>query len=203
MLLVTLMGLLFYLILSPGGKQEKMNLDKTKEDVLGEINASKEYLKQTTEWMGDKSADGDIAYFNPPHKKVKNQDPKKDVVKYFIAGVLINDVDIFMSSFYAQTISEDLFKKDVPDKTVVVKEIMHRISRNGQLKDVQYKDKKGIFNSETNQLSLVLIYNDNKQATITLQVIPVEDEHGEHEEKVFVITTSAWDIINQIETHTN
>jgi hypothetical protein len=200
---VSLIGLLFYLILGSDEKKETVNLNKTKEDVLKGINESKQYVKKTTEWMGDTSGEGEISYFNPPQKKGSNSDPKKDVVKFFLGGLLTNDVEIFMSSFYAQTISEDLFKKkNVTDKTVVVQEIMNRISRNGQLKGVQYQDKKGAFNAETDKLSLILIYKDNKQATITLQLMPVKDEHGEHKKEILVITTHAWDVIKQIETQT-
>lgn len=201
--LISLIGLLFYLVNRPSEKTETINLNKTKDDVLSEIKDSKQYVKNTTNWLGDKSADQDIANFNPPHQKGANKNPKKDVVKFFVAGLLTNDIDIFMSSFYAQTISEDVFKKkNVTDKTEVVQEIMNRISRNGQLKGVQYQDKKGAFNAETDKLSLILIYKDNKQATITLQLMPVKDEHGEHKKEILVITTHAWDVIKQIETQT-
>ncbi|MFT9496931.1 MULTISPECIES: hypothetical protein [Bacillota] len=196
-LLLFLIGLLFYLIVAPEGEQEDMDLDKTKEEVLKEINSSEEYVKNTVDWA-DK--DTEIAYFNPPHVEESNYDPKKDVAKYFIAGLLTNDIDIFLSSFYVQTISEDLFRSKEPDKMLVTKEIMRQITRDNQLKEIKYSDKKGVFNTETNKLSLTLIYKDNKEARINLQAILLEDAHGDHEEKVYVITTSVWDIIEQIKT---
>jgi hypothetical protein len=203
-LLVVMVGLLFFILLRPGGNQETINLDKTKKDVLAQIKSSKEYVKNTAEWMGGDKTDEDFTVFNPPHSKNKNQnqDPKKDVVNYFLAGLLTNDVDLFLSSFYVQSISEDLFKKENPDKTEVVKEIMKSITRNGQLKDVKYEDKKGVLNTETDKLVLVFTYKDNKQAKITLQVMPVSDSHEGNKASILVISTSAWNIIEQIETQT-
>lgn len=201
--LLVLIGSLFYLMFSPNGKQEKIDLATTTKDVIQEINVSKEYVKKTTDWMGKGNDGSEDLYFHPPRVKNNNQDQKKDVVKYFIAGLMTNDADIFMSNFYVQTISEDLFKTKTPDKTEVVKEIMNRISRNGQVKEVRYADKKGIFNSETDKLTLILVYKDNKQANITIQVLPVHVSHKESGGKILVIKTSAWDIIKQIETRTS
>ncbi|MDE3841029.1 hypothetical protein C0966_17335 (plasmid) [Bacillus methanolicus] len=201
--LFVLFGLLIYLIIAPEKEnKEIIELKSTKEEVLTEINKTKEYVKKTSEWMEADTGESDIGYYNPPHDENSNRDQKKDVVKYFIAGLMTNDVDIFLSSFYPQTISEDLFKSKVQDKTKVAEDIMNQITRSGRLKEIQYADRKGIFNSKTDKLSLTFIYNDNKQAKVTLHVLPVQDSHHEHEENIFVITTSAWLIIEQIENST-
>lgn len=201
--LILLVGFLLYLVLHPSEKQDSINLEKTQNDVLNHVKSSKRYVKNTIKWMGGNQMDKDIAVFNPPSPQDGVQDPKRDVVDYFLAGLLSQNVEVFLSSFSVQTISEDLFKKTNTDKTEVAKEIIKDITRNGQLKGVKYEDKKGTLGTDTDKLSLILTYKDTKQAKITLQVMPVSDsDHQSEEASVDVITTSAWNIIEQINAQT-
>lgn len=192
--------LIMYLIWGPESGKKQLELDSTKDEVLSEIQKSQEYVDKTTKWLEDE--DADIAYFHPPEEHKSNEDPKTDVLKYFIAGLLANDSDIFLSSFYPESLSKDLFQSNISDKEKVAKEIMQRISRNGQIADVEYVVKKGAFNSETNKISVHFIYKDEKKAKVTLDILPVADSHDHGEESIYVITTSAWKIIEQIENST-
>lgn len=204
LLIVILLAIVFYLIWAPeSGKKEDISLNTAKDDVLDEIQESREYVNDTAEWMEESEGDGDIAFFNPPSERKKVVDSKRNVVKYFIAGLMANDVDIFLSSFHPEFISKDLFKSETPDKIKVAKEIMDRISRSGQLKEIQYGKRKGILNAETNTLTLYLSYKDDKKAEILLDIISLSDAHHEGKgEGIYVITTSVWEIIRQIENST-
>lgn len=203
-LIVILLSLVFYLIWAPqSGEKEDIVLNTAKEDVLDEIQESKEYVNDTVEWMEESEGDGDLAFFNPPSEHKGDVDPKGNVVKYFIAGLMANDVDIFLSSFHPESISKDLFKSKNPDKVKVAEEIMDRISRAGQLKEIQYGKRKGILNTETNTLTLYLSYKDDKKAEILLDIISLSDAHHEGKgEGIYVITTSAWEIVRQIKNST-
>lgn len=170
---------------------KELNINKAKKDVLNEIQFNKDYQKKVSKWATNSE---DNEYESP---SVQN-DPKLDVVKYFITGITTNDVNIFLSSFYAQTISEDLFKIKNPDKTAVAQEMIKRLSKNGTLEDVKYIDEKGALGSSTNRITLTLIYKDKKQAKVTLSTMLLGDKHHE-DNKVSLITTSVWDIIKQIE----
>lgn len=191
-------------ILGPEIGKKELALGATKNDVLREVNNAKEYVNKTSEWMGENGEGSDIGYFNPPEENKKNEDPKIDVLKYFIAGLLADDMDIFLSSFNPESISKDLFQSEVEDKTKIAEEIMSRISRDGQIKDVQYKLEKGAFNSgERNKISVTLTYKDNQNAKVKLDIIPLSDAHHDDKESIYVIATSAWKIIKQVEKSTN
>ncbi|WML38145.1 hypothetical protein RCG19_13010 [Neobacillus sp. OS1-2] len=195
--------LMMYIIWGPEAGKKQLELDSTKNEVINEVQQTKEYVNKTSDWLESEGRNPEIAYFNPPEDSSKNKDPKTDVLKYFIAGLLTNDIDIFLSSFYPETISKDLFQSNITDKVKVAEGIMERISRNGQITDVQYVVKKGAFNTETNKISVILIFKDEKKAKVTLDIIPVKDSHEKDEKSVYVINTSAWKIIEQIENSTN
>jgi len=201
-LILALLASVFYLIWGPeSGKKENISLKIAKDEVLDEIKESREYVNDTAEWMGE---DADIAYFNPPSENNEEDDPKKNVLKYFIAGLMANNIDIFLSSFHPESISKDLFKSENPDKMQVAAEFLERITRYGKLKEVQYGERKGILNGATNTLTLYLTYEDNQKAKILVDIMPLSDAHHEGKEKgIYVITTSAWEIIKQIENSTN
>lgn len=125
------------------------------------------------------------------------RNPKIEPLNYFIAGVMEGNVDIFLSSFYPQTISTDLFLRKVNDKSKVTEEIMNNINRNGTLSEVKYKENRGYFNSETNSMTLFLKYKDQSKAEVILEIVPLTSTS-----KVYTIKTSSRDIINQIKRRT-
>lgn len=76
---------------------------------------------------------------------------------------------------------------------------MDKISRNGTLKEILYKVNKGFLNADSNTISLTIKYDDQKEATVNFDLLTLSDSHHEDEIGTYVITTSAWDIIKQIE----
>jgi hypothetical protein len=183
-------------MLAPNQEPNKtMDLESTKESVRKEIEELEGYVENTTEWAGEDI--GEIGYLTPKKDDGPKTEPMEDVLKYFIAGIVDHDIDIFLSSFHPETISKDLFKIDISDKRQVVADMIKEISRNGTVSSVQYSGRKGIFNSVTNEVKVSFIYEDKLTVKVDLTVTPVGDSHHE-EEKLYVITTSVWDIINQI-----
>lgn len=200
---IIFLGLVTYVILGPEFGKKELTLGTTKNEVLNEVNKGKDYADKTSKWLRENSDDSDIGFLNPPEEEKKNADPKLYVLKYFIAGLLANDMDIFLSSFYPESISKDIFMKEAEDTTQVAKEIMNRISRNGQIIEVKYKIEKGKLNSKgKNRLLVTLTYKDKKKANVILDILPLNDAHHEHKESIYVISTSAWKIIEQIEEST-
>jgi hypothetical protein len=183
-------------MLAPKKESSKtMDLESTKETVTKEIEEMERYLENTTEWAGEDI--GEIGYLTPKKDDTPKTEPMEDVLKYFIAGIVDHDIDIFLSSFHPETISKDLFKIDISDKRQVASNMIKEISRNGTLSSVQYSGKKGIFNSPTNEMKVSFIYEDKLIVKVDITVTPVGDSHHE-EEKLYVISTSVWDIMNQI-----
>lgn len=203
---IALLVLILYLIWGPElGKEEELDLDAITNEVLVELKANEDYVKKTAEYMGEEN--GEIAYFYPPEDAGNHgnkKEKKKDVVKYFIAGLLTNDIDIFLSSFYPETISRDLFASDNPDKDAVAQEIMGKITRADQLQKVEYGERKGLLKQDSNTITLIFTYIDGKKAEIRVDTLPLVDAHHEGEEDaIYVITSSAWDMISDIEKSTN
>lgn len=197
-------GLVVYVIFGPELGKKEMALVATKNEVLSEVNQTKEYVNKTAKWMEETGEETDIGYFNPPDEHKENEDPKVDVLKYFITGLIANDMDIFLSSFNPESISRDLFQSDVEDKTKVAEEIMNRISRDGQINDVQYKVEKGGFKTgEKNKLAVTITYKDEQSANFKLDILPMGDSHHDDKDSIYVISTSAWELIEQIEKSTN
>lgn len=203
---IALLVLILYLIWGPqSGKEEELDLEAITNEVLVELKANEDYVKKTAEYMGEEN--GEIAYFYPHEDAVNHgnkKEKKKDVVKYFIAGLLTNDIDIFLSSFYPETISRDLFASDNPDKDAVAQEIMGKITRADQLQKVEYGERKGLLKQDSNTITLIFTYIDGKKAEIRVDTLPLVDAHHEGEEDaIYVITSSAWDMISDIEKSTN
>lgn len=193
--------LVFWIFLYDNQPKEMLPVDKTKEEVLANIENAKEDYEKTTDWIQSMNEDVEIGYISPnePTDSTKNFDPKKDLVNYFIAGITAKDADIFVSCYEVETISQDLFSVEEPDKRKVLEDIINRISRDGKLKEVVYEKKKGAFGTPTNEIQLTLIYEDDKAVDITFQTKAYKDNHHSNE-SIYVITTSVWDIVQQIET---
>ncbi|MEI2356260.1 hypothetical protein [Mesobacillus zeae] len=196
--ILILTGLIFYVIVGPELGKQGLDLNETKSKVLSDVKAQKEYVNKTAKWM-EEEGEQDIGYFHPPLDDSKSIDQRKDVLNYFVTGLLENDLDIFLSSFNPESISKDLFKSNVQDKVLVAEDIMERISRKNQIEDIKYKIKKGKINTEFNKISVTITYKDKEKAAFILDIKPVIDSHHEGE-SVYVITTSVWNIIEKIES---
>lgn len=189
-----------YLVFLPSNKLAPMDLNETQEQVAAQIESDKEYTEKTLEWATEQKEDIDVGFIEPHTEKVNDVSPQRDVVNYFITGILKQDVGLFMSTFKTETISSDLFKVDKVDKQEVAKDIIDRISRNNTISGVNFKEKKGAFGGETNEVELEFEYKDGNSSSIIISLESTEEAHSDHaHDEILVITTSLWDIIKQIE----
>ncbi|WP_391709088.1 hypothetical protein [Streptomyces virginiae] len=177
-----------------------MDLKATQEQVAAQIESDNEYTEKTIEWATEQKENLDVGFIEPHTEKVNDVSPQRDVVNYFITGILKQDVELFMSTFQTETISSDLFKVEETDKQKVAQDIINRISKNNSIKGVNFKEKKGVFGGETNEVKLEFQYKDGKSSLVTLSLESIEEAHSDHaHDDILVITTSSWDIIKQIE----
>lgn len=200
-----IVGISLYIFISPTLGKHSLDLEETQNEVLAEIEKNNSYVQETTEFIEKNGGEAEIGFFNPTHEEEESHDsdPKEEVVKYFITGLLKNDIDIFLSSFYPDSISKDLFKSDNPDKFSVTEDIIKEISRNKTIKALDYRVNKGFMDQETNTITLTITYKDNQKADINLELMTVEDIHDEEVHQMYVITNSVWDMIDQIKNSTN
>ncbi|GKU84344.1 MULTISPECIES: hypothetical protein [Niallia] len=189
-----------YFIFLPSQKEAPMDLKATQEQVAAQIESDNEYTEKTIEWATEQKENLDVGFIEPHTEKVNDVSPQRDVVNYFITGILKQDVELFMSTFQTETISSDLFKVEETDKQKVAQDIINRISKNNSIKGVNFKEKKGVFGGETNEVKLEFQYKDGKSSLVTLSLESIEEAHSDHaHDDILVITTSSWDIIKQIE----
>src|SRR5690606_10227551 len=136
--------------------KEMLPVDKTKEEVLANIEKAKADYEKTSDWIQDMNEDVEVGYITPNNttESVENFDPKKDLINYVNAEITANDADIFISCYDVETISNDLFSVEELDKRIVVEDIINRISRDGKLKEIEYKEKKGAFGAPSNEIQL-------------------------------------------------
>ncbi|MCM3216732.1 hypothetical protein M3612_19795 [Niallia taxi] len=191
---------ILYLVFLPSNKIAPMDLKETQEQVAAQLEADKEYTEKTIEWATEQKEDLDVGFIEPHTEKVNDVSPQRDVVNYFITGILNQDVELFMSTFQTETISSDLFKVEETEKQKVALDIINRISKNNSIKGVNFKEKKGVFGGETNEVELEFQFKDGKSRSVTLSLESIEEAHSDHaHDEILVITTSSWDIIKQIE----
>ncbi|KYD23173.1 MULTISPECIES: hypothetical protein [Bacillales] len=202
---VLLLFLLYYVIVKEGSGKEEIQLAEIEREVSQELQSLQNYIDKTAQWAENQGIDAqDIAYFHPDTEKNSkhSQDPKKEAIKYFVGSLITENVDLFISSFSVESISRDLYRVENPDKIAVAKEMMDRITRNG-ISKIYYEEKRGIFNTPSNKIVLTFIYNDSRQAEVSIELDNLSgDIHHDHSDESYVITTSVWQVVKQIEIGT-
>jgi len=202
-ILVTTVILLILFAVTNFTQKEIILANDIKEEVLAEMEKYKEYEERTLAWaeeqVGMHTEHLDIGYLSPPDEKNSGGgDPKLMPIKYLIAGVSANNINIFLSSFHPETVMLDLENIQFSEGIQTLEEIMEQISRDKRLEGIHIEEVKGIFNAPTNEIDLTLIYTDDVEVTIRVELASFKDEHVN--ENFYVITTSMWEIIEQIKT---
>lgn len=184
---------------------EIIDIQDSQNEVLAEMKAINQYVQDTNEWMNEQlggEENNDVAFSHAPAKTQDNEDPKVKLIKYFITGLTIKNTDLFISCFNPETISKDLFTFDNPDKNEVALDLIKQMTREGKIKEIHYKENRGFLNESTNEITLTFIYEDGQEAKVNFTVESFNDIHDEQDEEhsVYVISTSALTMIEQIET---
>lgn len=138
-----------------------------------------------TEGVGE---DGYLTYFGSPEK----------MVDYTFGTLILGDVDLFINSFDVNAFIRDVSEgKTYEEKIALVEEMMHRLSRDNTLAEVNListnKDSDGA------EARVLLIFEDGKTAKLTLNFTVYEDSHHDAP-KSYYISNSIWDLIETVET---
>lgn len=190
-----------YINVSSSQKLTPVDLKDMQNNVAKEVSFNKEYQEKTMEWA-EKNAKGDmeldLGFYEPnEHSDVS---PQRNVINYFMTGLLQDNIDYFTSAFDIEVLSQDLFQSKEEDKELVVKEIINRISRNGSIEGLKIKEAKEGIGPNSNRVLLELKYSDGLSKRIEIRISPSEYAHSEeHHHSTYSIVTSAWEIVKQIE----
>ncbi len=197
-LLITIGGIIAILSFSYfiKGDVELIDLNLAKEVVSEDMERVVSQEAAVYNWVY--SSDLDVGSLeNNDQRVIQRYREQRGVVEFLFASILLNDPDLFIQSFRAETISQDLFLSDNPNKEEVVREVMTRISRNGLLEKLGYEEITNRFNSSTQTSRVYLYYLDGEEITIKLSFKKAGTSHHTNDE-IYFITTSIWDIYNSI-----
>jgi hypothetical protein len=180
---------------------ETINPTHAKENVLNDIQKIKEQEDKAYSWINTKKVE--TGYLDGQNKDViQRYREKKGVIEFLFASIVLNDPNLFVQSFQPEVISKDLFKVENTDKVEVAKNLMKKISRNGKLIKVGYENKLGVFNMETQEANIILVYEDGVQVKIPIQ-FQLSETHHHKDDQIYSIKTSVWEIIDRIEKSTS
>lgn len=124
---------------------------------------------------------------------LSDNDPLKTLA-FLFASLNLENVDHFSYSFFLEIILIDLriFYDDQGKEKV--KEVMKEISRHNTIESVKYVELKD------NQFELKILYEDNKEANVTLQLEKGVSVIYENEPTYYYVVTPPSEIIEQIKT---
>ncbi|CAI9386628.1 hypothetical protein [Niallia sp. Marseille-Q9988] len=190
-----------YISISSNQKLTPVDLKEMQNEVAEEISMNESYQNKTMEWAKKNAKvnmELDLGFYEPnQHSDVS---PERNVINYFMTGLLQNNIDYFTSAFDVEVLSQDLFQSKEENKELVVKEIIKRISRNGTIEGLKVKESKGGIGPNSNKVLLEILYKDDISKKVNFFISPSEYSHSlEHQHSTFSIVTSAWDIVKQIE----
>lgn len=190
-----------YISISSNQKLTPVDLKEMQNEVAKEISMNESYQNKTMEWAKKNAKvnmELDLGFYEPnQHSDVS---PERNVINYFMTGLLQNNIDYFTSAFDVEVLSQDLFQSKEENKELVVKEIIKRISRNGTIEGLKVKESKGGIGLNSNKVLLEILYKDDISKKVSFFISPSEYSHSlEHQHSTFSIVTSAWDIVKQIE----
>lgn len=197
---VILGGVIALLLWFSNGQEEVEMLDlvSAKEQVKSDLEAVTQEEEKVYKWLS--SSNVDVGYLDGHDAEViAHYKQKKGVVEFLFAAVLMKDVDLFIQAFQPGVISSDLFMVDNVDKNEVALSLIDKISRDGKLSKVGYETEKGAFGAEGDKADVTLIYSDGLEVTVPLTFVSAGTHHEHGEDKIYSITTSAWDIVKVIE----
>ncbi|MFD1609766.1 hypothetical protein [Oceanobacillus luteolus] len=115
-----------------------------------------------------------------------------DPVQFLFASLALEDIDQFIFSFNVETILFEYQSLDDTAKEQILSS-MKQISRENTIDSIQYNELKN------NQIELKILYEDGKEAEITLQLDRTTSINYELEPVFYNILTPISEIIEQIE----
>lgn len=198
--LMTITVVIFLLVYLGRDHAEELPINKeSQNEILQEIKKVEAQEEIVRKWVNTSDYDGGFVD-HPDEEILAKYKNKKGVVEYLFATVLMDNPELFIQAFNTETISKDLFKDDEIDKKIVAQRMMDRISRNKTLVGVGYTPLKGSFGAEKDESKVILRYKDDLEVSLELSFVKGGTAHAEDDE-IYSVSTSAWDMIDQIESH--
>lgn len=178
--------------------EELLSIDKsTQNDIMKEIENIEAQEATINKWVNAEDIEGNFVE-HPNEEVLARYKEKKGVVEFLFATVLMENTELFVQAFDTETISKDLFKDDEPNKELVAKRLMSRISRDDTLSEVKYTPLTGAFGTEEDESKVTLYYEDGRKVSMMLSFVKGGTAHSDDDE-IYSVKTSAWDMINNIE----
>ncbi len=119
-------------------------------------------------------------------------------VEYLFSSALMNDMTLFAEAFEGQSFTEDLFEHPEPNKMIVTQEMMNRLTKNGELEQVRFVRSTYAFGKDNLNIIVDLFYTNKETIRVSLGL-----KKADTEAEQYVIASSVWELIRQIERRGN
>lgn len=133
----------------------------------------------------------------------------EDGIEFFFLTVKAEDTDLFGSSITTERFQNDFFHYGVIERIDKMEEAMKRITRDGQLEQIEIVQNLWQFDKHSTQVVVDLNYKDQVEPIrINIKMTSSEyfDPHSEEEDytdSVYQVNTSVWELIQNIEGKVN
>ncbi|QAS54778.1 hypothetical protein [Halobacillus litoralis] len=185
-----------FIIWNTNSTGEKLDLEKSSGDLEKDIESLEALEKNLNSVSSDEEGHEHNSEGFGPMEKYQDRD---GTIKFFFGSIMMENTDIFIQSFKTEVISNALFAKSNPDKDKVALDLINKISRKGNLKDISIKKGKAPLRVSSDEYSITLWYKDGKRAEIPLSFSSYSSTHHPDSGSVYVIETSPLEIIKNIE----
>lgn len=188
-----------YFVTDSGLNKESVDLDHSIEELESDLNRVKELQEKQFDEMSESEKKQNEGYWEEIDQEMleKNQNPSY-VAKFMLASAKMKDIELFTSAFTFEQFNKDLFESPNENKGAVIEEMMNRITRNNAATQIKILRVKADSVNQTANVKMQVLYSDNEKRNVDVQMVMQGTSH-ETSDAIYVITTSVWDIIKQIE----
>lgn len=195
LLLVVLIIVIYFLVSEKNRNVHTLDREQTLIEVQEDIQNIKMQEEAILKWVPD----ADIGHIEGENDS--NYNSHEGLVKYLYAALVLEDVNMFLENFDPEILSSALFTIDNPNKEEVVLSWIHEMTREGKLENLAYKNKKGVFDTEVNELDIHFIYSDGITVIIPVTLKNMVHHHDDDIESIVVIQTPIETILEEIKKH--
>lgn len=154
-----------------------------------------EFINDYKPYFAD--SDFDVSYLHHHESPLEKFNSKEGTIEFFFASLEMNDTELFISAFQDESITEDLFASDNPDKLSVANELMRKFTKDNTIKEVRLY-KKNDYLSNPNDLKIGIVYENETVHKINIKLHQYKDKHDEHTHSMYVISSKPSELLNQL-----
>ncbi|MFS8304207.1 hypothetical protein [Bacillus altitudinis] len=170
--------------------------DIEKSNIQNEEDLSdNEFINDYKPYFSDN--DFDISYLQHHESPLAKFNSKEGTIEFFFASLEMNDTELFISAFQDESITEDLFDSDNPDKLSVANELMRKFTKDNTIKEVRLY-KKHDYMSNPNEFKIGIMYENETVHKINIKLHQYKDKHDEHTHSMYVISSKPSELLNQL-----